>query len=115
MVVRGAPAIGCVSAYAIALAAAAKKFKSLEEQQLFLEKASGGLFHARPTAVNLRWALTSMQRYLAPLAVSDRADAAWSKAKQMAGVQNPPRGIVVYIFLFLYAFAADLNDIAKAP
>jgi hypothetical protein len=38
-----------------------------------------------------------------------------AKAKQMAGVQNPPRGIVVYIFLFLYAFAADLNDIAKAP
>ena len=38
-----------------------------------------------------------------------------AKAKQMAGVQNPPRGIVVYIFLFMYAFAADLNDIAKAP
>jgi hypothetical protein len=38
-----------------------------------------------------------------------------AKAKQMAGVQNPPRGIVVYIFLFLYAFAADLNDLAKAP
>jgi hypothetical protein len=38
-----------------------------------------------------------------------------AKAKQMSGVQAPPRGIVVYIFLFLYAFAADLNDIAKAP
>jgi len=38
-----------------------------------------------------------------------------AKAKQMRGVQNPPRGIVVYIFLFLYAMAADLNDIAKAP
>jgi hypothetical protein len=38
-----------------------------------------------------------------------------AKAKQMRGIQNPPRGIVVYIFLFLYAFAADLNDIAKAP
>jgi hypothetical protein len=38
-----------------------------------------------------------------------------AKAKQMRGVQTPPRGIVVYIFLFLYAFAADLNDIAKAP
>src|SRR5471030_607169 len=49
MVVRGAPAIGCTAAYAIALAAAAKKFKTLQDQQLFLEKASGGLFHARPT------------------------------------------------------------------
>jgi hypothetical protein len=38
-----------------------------------------------------------------------------AKAKQMTGVQAPPRGIVVYVFLFLYAFAADLNDIAKAP
>jgi predicted transporter len=36
-----------------------------------------------------------------------------SKAKQMAGVQAPTRGIVVYIFLFLYALAADLNDIAR--
>jgi len=37
------------------------------------------------------------------------------KAKQMAGVQSPPRSIVAYIFVFFYALAADLNDIAKAP
>src|ERR1700722_19582392 len=36
-----------------------------------------------------------------------------TKAKQMVGVQQPARGFVVYFFLFLYAFAADLNDIAK--
>ncbi|MGH7296949.1 MAG: hypothetical protein ACRELB_18565 [Polyangiaceae bacterium] len=36
------------------------------------------------------------------------------KAKQMVGVQQPARGIVVYVFLWLYAAAADLNDIAKA-
>jgi hypothetical protein len=36
-----------------------------------------------------------------------------AKAKQMAGVQQPPRGFVVYFFLWLYAFAADLNDLAK--
>jgi hypothetical protein len=35
------------------------------------------------------------------------------KAKQMAGVQQPARGIFLYFLLFLYAFAADLNDIAK--
>jgi hypothetical protein len=35
------------------------------------------------------------------------------KAKQMAGVQQPARGIVVYFFLWLYAAASDLNDIAK--
>jgi hypothetical protein len=38
-----------------------------------------------------------------------------NKAKQMRGVQQPARGFIVYFFLFLYAFAADLNDIAKAP
>jgi hypothetical protein len=37
-----------------------------------------------------------------------------AKAKQMRGIQKPPRGIVVYVFFFLYAFAADLNDIANA-
>ncbi len=37
-----------------------------------------------------------------------------AKAKQMVNAQQPPRSIVVYIFLWLYAFAADLNDIAKA-
>jgi hypothetical protein len=38
-----------------------------------------------------------------------------AKAKQMRGVQTPTRGIIVYILVFLYAFAADLNDIAAAP
>jgi hypothetical protein len=37
-----------------------------------------------------------------------------AKAKQAVNAQEPPRGIVVYIFLWLYALAADLNDIAKA-
>ncbi len=60
MVVRGAPAIGCVTAYAIALASTAKKFKTLQDQQIFLEHASAGLFRSRPTAVNLRWALDQM-------------------------------------------------------
>jgi len=32
-------------------------------------------------------------------------------AKQKAG-KGPPRGLVVYLLLFLYAFAADLNDLA---
>jgi len=38
-----------------------------------------------------------------------------AKAKQMRGIQKPARGFVVYFFLFLYAYAADLNDIANAP
>jgi hypothetical protein len=36
-----------------------------------------------------------------------------ARAKQMTGTQAPARNIVLYIFLWLYALAADLNDIAK--
>jgi hypothetical protein len=36
-----------------------------------------------------------------------------TKAKQMVRAQNPTRGLVVYLFLYPYALAADLNDIAK--
>ena len=38
-----------------------------------------------------------------------------TKAKQMARCANPTRGIVVFLFLFLYALAADLNDIGSSP
>lgn len=37
---------------------------------------------------------------------------AMATAKQKAG-KAPPRGAAVYLFLFLYAFAADLNDLAE--
>jgi len=52
MVVRGAPAIGCVAAYGVVLAANRKQ----------LPQAFDGLLRARPTAVNLRWALERMKR-----------------------------------------------------
>jgi methylthioribose-1-phosphate isomerase len=48
MVVRGAPAIGCAAAYGLAL--------SLRSGESF-EEAREALLAARPTAVNLRWAL----------------------------------------------------------
>lgn len=38
-----------------------------------------------------------------------------TKAKQMRNVQQPTRNVVLYLFFYLYALAADLNDIAKAP
>jgi hypothetical protein len=37
------------------------------------------------------------------------------RAKLIAGVEAPTRSGVVYFFFLLYAFAADLNDIARAP
>jgi len=51
MVVRGAPAIGVAAAYGMALAALAGED---------LEKAAGELKGARPTAVNLAWAVDRM-------------------------------------------------------
>ena len=53
MVVRGAPAIGCAAAYGLALA-----LQSGEE----FEAARATLLAARPTAVNLRWALERLAR-----------------------------------------------------
>jgi hypothetical protein len=36
-----------------------------------------------------------------------------TKAKQMVGAQAPTRSIVLYIFLWHFAFASDLNDLAR--
>ena len=53
MAVRGAPAIGCAAAFAVALDA---------RNNLDLKKAFDTLAASRPTAVNLFWALERMKR-----------------------------------------------------
>lgn len=61
MVVRGAPAIGVAAAMAMALAAReAPRISGAFESAL--QTATKGLFSARPTAVNLGWALEEMAR-----------------------------------------------------
>ena len=35
-----------------------------------------------------------------------------AKAKQMAGSPKPPRSFILYLFLWPYALACDLNEIA---
>lgn len=62
MVVRGAPAIGAAAAFGIALAA--DKLKYATETIFFagLAEAEAGLKAARPTAVNLAWAVERMLR-----------------------------------------------------
>lgn len=57
MVVRGAPAIGVAAAYGLALAAAHSPAHTLAELQADLEKAADYMAKARPTAVNLFWAV----------------------------------------------------------
>lgn len=60
MKVRGAPAIGAAAAYGLALEAAAVRETELPQFLRHLEQASAVLEAARPTAVNLRWALRRM-------------------------------------------------------
>ena len=57
MRVRGAPAIGVAAAYGLALAAASSSASDREELLAELESAARELAAARPTAVNLSWAL----------------------------------------------------------
>jgi methylthioribose-1-phosphate isomerase len=64
MVVRGAPAIGVTAAFGLALAA--KKFRAGRVGADF-EKAAATLHAARPTAVNLAWAIERQRRVLASL------------------------------------------------
>ena len=60
MVVRGAPAIGITAAYGLALAALESQASDLGELRRDLEKAAATLQAARPTAVNLSWALAKV-------------------------------------------------------
>src|SRR5690554_4602501 len=57
MVVRGAPAIGATAAYGVFLAALEYKDLPREKFLAKLREANGVLSGARPTAVNLAWAI----------------------------------------------------------
>jgi methylthioribose-1-phosphate isomerase len=62
LVVRGAPAIGVVAAFGVALAARESRAENFDELLADLETALKGLAATRPTAVNLFWALDRMRR-----------------------------------------------------
>jgi methylthioribose-1-phosphate isomerase len=78
MLVRGAPLIGATAAFGMALATRA------DSSDAALDRACKMLVATRPTAVNLRWALDEMRAALQPLAPSARADAAYSRADDIA-------------------------------
>lgn len=60
MIIRGAPAIGCAAAYGFYLGSTENKFNKPEHLFRYLEKVSAHLVSARPTAVNLSWAVERM-------------------------------------------------------
>jgi len=77
MLVRGAPLVGATAAYGFALAMA----EDPTDQNM--SSASKILFDARPTAVNLGWALERMNTALAPMQPAARAGAAFALAAQI--------------------------------
>ena len=85
MVVRGAPLIGATGAYGIALA------MREDASDAGLAGAFDRLHAARPTAVNLRWALERMRAALQPLAPSDRMEAAYAEAGSPTRTPPPAR------------------------
>ncbi len=78
MRVRGAPLIGASAAYGLAL------WLRRDPSDASLAQGAAWLGSARPTAVNLAWALERMQRVLRPLPAAQRAAAAWAEAGAIA-------------------------------
>ena len=64
MVVRGAPAIGATGAYGVYLAAEEFKDEPKEEFLKKLKEANQELAKARPTAVNLTWAIKNIEKFI---------------------------------------------------
>ncbi|MEZ4571858.1 MAG: hypothetical protein R2849_16285 [Thermomicrobiales bacterium] len=69
--IRGAPAIGIAAAYGMAIAADASAAESREQLLSDLRDAGQRLEAARPTAINLAWAI---RRVLATVNSSDEPD-----------------------------------------
>ena len=82
MAVRGAPAIGITAAYAVVLAARARFAENPANWQAALEPDLHQLAEARPTAVNLRWAVERM-RALAGKLSGDPVSALLSEAQRI--------------------------------
>jgi len=78
MWVRGAPLIGATAAYGMALQA------NVDASDAALAQANAQLAVARPTAVNLAWALRRMQKHLLSVPQAQRAEAAWQEAASIA-------------------------------
>ncbi len=78
MQVRGAPLIGALAAYGVALE------MNRDAGDPALTQVIAHLAEARPTAINLRWALDRMAQHLAALPAGDRRSAAWALAATIA-------------------------------
>ena len=84
MVVRGAPAIGVTAAFGLALAARQSLAATMDGLVKDLQVAGDHLIAARPTAVNLSWAVAHLLKLAKHTAeVSDPSEAALEALKQV--------------------------------
>ena len=77
MEVRGAPLIGATAAYGLVLSIIEKN------DQSFLKKASEDLVEARPTAINLKWAVDRMMSKLSGVNSDKILEIALNEAKEI--------------------------------
>lgn len=86
MVVRGAPAIGGAAGFGLAVAAFQSSASTVDELRHDLKSAAEVLRKARPTAVNLAWALDRVLRVVAPVkgSVEDLRQAVLTEAQRIA-------------------------------
>jgi methylthioribose-1-phosphate isomerase len=77
MQTRGAPLIGAVAAYGMALAV------NEDNSDANLARAYAELIATRPTAINLKWALDEMMTALRPLPRGSRVAAAYQRAQEI--------------------------------
>ncbi|HOW62257.1 MAG TPA: S-methyl-5-thioribose-1-phosphate isomerase [Candidatus Contendobacter sp.] len=82
MVVRGAPAIGIAAAYAVVLAARTRYAELPDHWRERIGNDLAALAAARPTAVNLVWALRRMERVIAQTA-GDPAERLLTEARMI--------------------------------
>jgi methylthioribose-1-phosphate isomerase len=83
MVVRGAPAIGITAAYAVVLAVRAHVVDNPKQWRESIEADLQELSEARPTAVNLCWAVDRMRRTIAAAPDSDPVDHLLAEARSI--------------------------------
>ncbi|HEY0563473.1 MAG TPA: S-methyl-5-thioribose-1-phosphate isomerase [Methylophilus sp.] len=105
MQVRGAPLIGAAAAYGVALAV------NQQQTDVHLLAAIGQLKQARPTAVNLAWALQRMQNVLLAADSQQRIALAWAEAANIADedvLQN--QAIGQHGLSLIQAFARKAKD-----
>ena len=78
MWVRGAPLIGVTAAYGFAIA-----LKDSQSDE-FITKVKGKLISARPTAVNLAWAIEAIVEHVKRVSPTKRYEEAWRYAEKLA-------------------------------